>query len=390
MADDQLPGPSKRVTIGGHTFELGGVSAEDPYWLNVQDDYEPEFQAFCRQMVQRDAVCLDIGANIGTKTLFLSRHCPDGRVVALEAGRQVEAVLARNIRMNACSNAVSYHAAASDHDGSLTFAEGSAWGHESNVGAEVEAMTLETLVSRNKLERVDFLKVDVEGGEFPVLKSSLSLINRFETLVYVELNSLTLLVWGNTNPREFLEWIGSNFQHVYAVNRSAPGQPLLSPVVTTDDCRAILHRNLVDDGCVTDLVMSNATHRFGPTREHFEEQMTAVLSQLSIQSVQLAALHAKNADLQNRLLAQSEHEKRVRELALQTEAVELAQKLEELEHGERARSEWIRSLEVELSAVRADAARVEAERLALLTSTSWRIAAPVRWAKKASRRLSRG
>jgi hypothetical protein len=41
------------------------------YWQSVQDDFEPEFQSFCRQFIQSDYVCLDIGANIGVKTLFL-------------------------------------------------------------------------------------------------------------------------------------------------------------------------------------------------------------------------------------------------------------------------------------------------------------------------------
>lgn len=93
----------------------------------------------------------------------------------------------------------------------LTFDEVSAWGHQGKNGVTVEAMTLETLVVRNNLDRVDFIKLDVEGGEFPVLKSSLDLINRFETLVHVELNSLTLLVWGNTNPREFVQCTSESF-----------------------------------------------------------------------------------------------------------------------------------------------------------------------------------
>ena len=56
--------------------------------------------------------------------------------------------------------------------------------------------TLEEIVSRHQLTRVDFIKLDVEGSEFSIMRSSLDLINRFESLVLVELNALTQLTWG--------------------------------------------------------------------------------------------------------------------------------------------------------------------------------------------------
>ncbi len=334
MADnDHLPS-SKKVRLGEYSFRLAGVSIEDPYWQSVHDDFEPEFQNFCRRLIQRDYVCLDIGANIGVKTLFLSRHCANGRVISLEAGRKVAATLARNIALNECTNAISYHAAAAGHDGTLTFDEASAWGHQDKGGVTVEAMTLETLVSRNSLDRVDFIKLDVEGGEFPVLKSSLDLINRFESLVHVELNSLTLLVWGNTNPREFIEWIGNSFSEVYAITRKGSNKPLLTRVETQDQCGTILHRNLIDDGCVTDLVMSNSPYRFEPVPQHFEDQIIGLNRQAADMRQRIAALKADLA-----------------------------------------------ALEADLNASRSEASSLKAERAALLASTSWRISAPIRWLK---------
>lgn len=265
---------SKPITLDNHKLLLSGISTDDTYWKAIGDNFEPEFQRFCRRLIRPDYVCLDVGANIGVKSLFLSRHCPQGRVIAVEAGKLVADCLAATIANNGCSNVVSHHAAAAGHDGTLTFHEFSAWGRQGASGVEVEALTLETLVARHQLTRLDFIKIDVEGGEFPILESSLALINRFQSLVFVEINSFTLLAFGNTNPREFLQWIGANFSHVYALNRGDPTHEVLTPVVSSDDCIGILHRNLVSDGCITDLVMTNAAHRFTPAPAHLEQQIS--------------------------------------------------------------------------------------------------------------------
>jgi FkbM family methyltransferase len=331
--------PSKPITLDTYRFQLHGISTNDAYWNGLYDNFEPEFQRFCRQLIHPDYVCLDIGANIGVKTLFLSRHCPQGRVIAVEAGKLVADCLATNIAANGCPNVIPHSAAAAGHDGTLIFDEVSAWGHQAANGVEVEALTLESLVARHQLTRLDFVKIDVEGGEFPVLKSSLALFNRFESLVFVELNSLTLLVWGNTNPKEFLQWIGANFSHIYALNRGNPAGEMLTPVYLGDECRACLHRNLVDDGCVTDLVMSNAAYRFAPTPAYLAQQI----------SKHLAELTQLRADLTR---AQAD----------------LSQARANLEHASAASH------------------RAETERDALLRSSSWRLTAPLRGVKQ---RMSR-
>ncbi len=361
------PFPSKSITIGGHTFQLHGIAADDPYWTTLYEEFEPDFQRFCQRLVQPDYVCLDVGANIGIKTLYLSRHCPQGQVVAVEAGKSVAECLATNIAANEAHNAVSVHAAAAGHNGMVRFDEASAWGHVGLTGVDVEALTLEELVSRRQLERVDFIKIDVEGFELPVLRSSLDLINRFESLVFVEFNSLTLLVWGNTSPREFIEWVTSNFRHVFVLNRAKPDGEMLTPVVSTDQCGAIIHRNLIDDGCVSDLVMSNAAHRFKPSAASLNQRLSESLTSLSDAR---AGLTTAQADL----------------LAARDGLTTTTEKLTVLDDRRTQLEAQNAELTTTLSQISARLQEITEERDALLASTSWRVLAPLRWIGRRVRR----
>ncbi len=272
--------PSKSIRLDDHRFNLHGIAADDHYWQQIQDDFEPEFQQLCRRLIQPDYVCVDIGANIGLKTLFLSRHCPQGRVIAIEAGKKVFDCLATNLSANGAHNATAVHTAVASSEGTIRFAEGSAWGHQAQNGAEVASVTLDTIVRDNSLKRLDFVKMDIEGMEFSVLQPSLELINKFQSIVYLEFNSLGLMVWGNTNPREFFEWISGNFQYVYAVNRTDLNGEFLHRVDSSGQSFDFLRRNLADDGFVTDLVLSNSERRFVPVPGYYDHRIRMYMSDI--------------------------------------------------------------------------------------------------------------
>jgi FkbM family methyltransferase len=251
---------SRSVRLGRYAFTVRGISADDVYFKSVQDDFEPEFQAFCQQFIDDDAICIDIGANIGLKALFLSRHVSNGRVVAVEAAPSVAARLRENIATNSASNVECVEAAIGDHVGSVRFAESSAWGHIASEGVEVPMLSIEELARRLSLPRVDFIKIDVEGFEFSILKAAVDFINAQRSLVLFEFNSWCQLAFADVNPKVFLEWIFENFAFVGIVRPSPSGYDLIEQI-RPEQLLYVLHDNLVGNGCVSDLVVTNALER---------------------------------------------------------------------------------------------------------------------------------
>ena len=267
----------KNITIGGYKFALHGLSEDDPYFAGIGENAESEFYEICRGFVPEDSVCLDIGANIGLKTLFLSRHLSGGQVIAIEAAPKVGECLERNVAVNHARNVTVEHIAIGDRSGVTNFADTSAYGHISENGVEVAVTTMPALIERLGLSRVDFIKIDVEGFEFPILKNSIDTINQMESLVVLEFNSWCQIVYSNTSPREFIAWILDNFEFVFIVKRGGAGESLLERIGKDDSIR-LLRQNIMEDGCVTDLMVTNSARRLDPSPQFLMRQLSAAVA----------------------------------------------------------------------------------------------------------------
>ena len=218
MLQDLDQYPTKSVLIGNERFNITGISDSDPYFIEIIDNFEPEFMRFCRDFMREDDVCIDIGANLGLKTLLFAQHVPNGRVIAVEPSPSVVQLLERNVRGCGKLNITIVKAAVADIDGTVGFLDDSAWGSISAGGIRVPVWQLSTLLSELDLGRVDLVKIDVEGYEWPILKNSLDILNQYRTLVLLEFNAWCQIE-SNNSPKEFSEWILSNFAHVFMLRR---------------------------------------------------------------------------------------------------------------------------------------------------------------------------
>lgn len=130
---------------------------------------------------------LDIGANIGYVSCCLLSAVPDSIVVAIEPQQQVYEMLKQNVETVAPDRVRVIRAAISATCGTgrmVAHAANTGGGHLVSDGqtgdASVEQVELidgRTLMARAGVDRVNMIKIDVEGHELPVLRGLRSIID---------------------------------------------------------------------------------------------------------------------------------------------------------------------------------------------------------------------
>lgn len=203
-------GKAPAKAAGGRLFENGYMALKQcrhgVFLYNVNDRFigrsldlygewcEAEVEVL-GQIVQPGQIVLDVGANIGTHTVFFARHMQGrGLVYAFEPQRLPFQNLCANLALNALSNVRAFQAgvgAASssirlpvlDPARSLNFGGFALQDHPS--GEAVEVIRIDDL----QLPGCSLIKVDVEGMEAAVLAGARETIRRYRPALFVENNS---------------------------------------------------------------------------------------------------------------------------------------------------------------------------------------------------------
>jgi FkbM family methyltransferase len=170
------------------------------------DSDEPDLKVV-RALVQRGAVAVDLGANIGVYTKVLSDLVgPSGTVISVEPVPLTFDVLSKNIRSLGMANVSCVNVAVSDSAGEVVmqlpnFDAGGTNFYQANIVASadesaldskrhvrVPALTLDTLVAGRGT--VGFVKCDVEGHELACLAGASMVLRSHGSAWLVE-------VWGD-------------------------------------------------------------------------------------------------------------------------------------------------------------------------------------------------
>ncbi len=161
-----------RLRDGGELVEL---------WVSEFNDLHVIREAFGDRVYAlpqhvRPRTILDLGANIGASVLWFHRRFPDAEIHAVEPDRRSLEKLRRNVE--GLPGVTVHHAALAGEDGERTFYEAERGWSSSLVAdaapggraARVPVLSLPALVSEHiRSDRVDLVKLDVEGAEWEVL-----------------------------------------------------------------------------------------------------------------------------------------------------------------------------------------------------------------------------
>ncbi|ADY01291.1 methyltransferase FkbM family [Vulcanisaeta moutnovskia 768-28] len=140
-----------------------------------------------------NGVFIDIGAHIGKYALLIAKKYPDAKVIAIEPNPIAYDALSKALKINNINNIQALNIALSDSNNStglcikLSSVVSSIEEFESCIEIrKVITKTLDFLMSELGLERVDLIKIDVEGAELRVIEGSLNTIIRFKPKLMIE------------------------------------------------------------------------------------------------------------------------------------------------------------------------------------------------------------
>jgi FkbM family methyltransferase len=170
--------------------------------------YDEDDLAFLRAITPTDGTFVDIGANVGLILIPVAHHVTDGRIVGVEPVPVNVARLRDAVSMNIAIGDTEIHGVALGRErGSLALAKE---GHASSSGnaiptdvtdphaTVVEMVTLDDLVATLSLDRLDTIKIDVEGFEVDVFAGGQQTLVRLRPTVYGEFNNQLMPRQGTT------------------------------------------------------------------------------------------------------------------------------------------------------------------------------------------------
>ncbi|MDO9710003.1 FkbM family methyltransferase [Paracraurococcus lichenis] len=254
---------TRAIRIGGRDWQVAG-QAEDSFFAHAEAHATgmAEMAAVAAAVLPADGVALDIGANIGLSALALAPVVPRGRILAVEPSPRTHAALRETVAANGLGERVAVEAVAlgaapgvaefhaAEHSAGAHLLDPATLGGESLPRVRVPVETVDALVARHGLARLDFMKVDVEGFETEVLDGAKATLARFRPVVFAEFNAWVLQCNRNANPRAVLEdWL-ARFPVTHALRGTAPPMRL-----DAANLLAFLHDHLVLRGCADELVM---------------------------------------------------------------------------------------------------------------------------------------
>jgi FkbM family methyltransferase len=187
--------------------------------LVAQGDWFEREIEFWRNWIQAGMTVIDVGANAGVYTFSAAQRVGStGLVLAVEPFSQCVAYLNETCRVNQLDWVKVCAGAASDRNGNAKLSLSSASElneiiseddekiRDANSFEDVECFTLDSLIEKHGVNRVDFLKIDAEGHELQVLKGSDRLLTEFAPIILYE--NITGVQDSNLPVADFLRSIG--------------------------------------------------------------------------------------------------------------------------------------------------------------------------------------
>ena len=240
------------------TFDKGGIKLN----LDISNEidhglyfnYKDAGQEKLFELVKSDMVIIDVGVNIGTTILKFAKYAENGKVIGFEPDIEMYAKAKKNIALNNFKNILLIDKGLGNETMRLKLYRV----HENNPGmnrildsgqidcnydfTEIEVIKLDDFTRDNNIEKIDLIKIDVEGYEFNVIQGGIEVLKKMRPIFFVELVDRNLRE-NNTSEEQLVRFFENYNYQVFRADNNMP-------VTSKDNLNAchydiICHRTII-------------------------------------------------------------------------------------------------------------------------------------------------
>lgn len=235
------------ISLGGNAV---AATRQGLRWMLYNDRYldqeilkwgffEKETTEIFLKLVKPQMIVFDVGANFGYYTaLTAARLNSEGHVHAFEPTLHYRTRLFGNLVANRLESRVTVHPVALSNqtgEAEIRIGNSSATMHPVGEYGSVERIALRRLddfVVEEKIDRIDLIKVDIDGHEPQFVEGSVRTLTRFRPAIVLEFNEQNLQQHGSSSniQRKRLEELD------YVLFSEKTGRPFSSPVEFDVEC----------------------------------------------------------------------------------------------------------------------------------------------------------
>lgn len=177
--------------------EIKGDADHLFFWQIMNEGgFEPGLFKILDHYLKPDSVYCDIGAWIGPTAIYASKLCK--QVIAFEPDPKAWKYLHKNLKRNQVKNIRTHNIAIGKYNGRVKMAShgkrpGDSMSSMINISRykkyfRAKALTWDTYVSQFNPEKIDLIKMDIEGGEVIIVPTMRAYLEQFKPVLHLSLH----------------------------------------------------------------------------------------------------------------------------------------------------------------------------------------------------------
>ena len=186
------------------------IFQNDSVFARFNKTLDREFSWIKKLKIKQSPTIFDVGCNVGINTVCYSVLFKKPKIFSFEPISSTIKIFKKNIKLNSLKNVKFYNIGFSNKKRNTFLSipnkdQGERYKFYVNHAlysiygkgkrkVKVKMETIDNFVHRNHFEKLDFLKIDVEGHEFQVLKGAKKTIKKFKPVIQLEYNYISKIL----------------------------------------------------------------------------------------------------------------------------------------------------------------------------------------------------